>query len=111
MVMLMASFRRAGGGRPTTRPGGPPPRSSRAPRDVGVGQVVAVAEDDGRTLGRRQRVGEMLELGVGRPAVLDRRARAARRAAGRARRPVSIATRAAIVSTHARRCSPCSSRS
>ena len=40
-------------------------------RDVVVGEVVGVAEHHGGPLGRRQRVGEMLDLGVGGASVLD----------------------------------------
>ncbi len=37
--------------------------------DVGVGQVVAVSEDDGGALGARQGPGQVLQLGKGGPRV------------------------------------------
>ena len=78
--------------------------------DVVVGKVVGVAEHDGRALGRRQAVGEVLDLGVGGAAVLD--GQLGQLVADRLRAPARVdQSRAAIVSTQARRCSPCSSRS
>ena len=78
-------------------------------RDLVVGEVVAVAEHDGRALLRRQAVGELAEILVGGPRVLV--GELGQLAVGRVRRWTSIATREAIVSTQARRCSPCSRRS
>src|SRR5215210_4140736 len=57
----------AGGG---SLPGRLLTRSERS-ADIGVGQVIAVAQDDRRPLRRRQLVGEVLELGVARAAVGD----------------------------------------
>ena len=76
--------------------------------DRGIGQVVAVTEHDRGTLGRRQRPGQVLELEVrGLPQL--RRGRLAAPSSSSDElslafdRSSSMATRVAIVKTHARR--------
>ena len=73
--------------------------------DRGVGHVVGVAEDDGGPLGGRQLAGQVLELGVGGAA--RELADSSSSTVGFSRRTASTETLRAIVSTHARRCSPC----
>ena len=76
--------------------------------DFVVVEVVAVAQHDGCALLRRQVAGQRREILEGRQAVLDRELR--QLALGLGRRASSTTIRLAIVKTHARRWSPCSSR-
>ena len=93
----------AAGGRRTRRPGGPRPRTSRAPARCLRSQVVAVAKDDRRALGAGE-IGRRDGRAPRRPGARRAwRGRARSAGTGRARRRSSSATRVAIVNAHARR--------